>query len=311
MRIDEARVGHAEMAQEAQAYLPCDRRRGRFPVLAAFDQQRAARIIGVVEMRVVAQPASGAMALVDDNVAGNADISRELEPLALPARQCERGTRIGHRVQIEQEIGLVVARTQLAGTPELARTAWAVQHFGIPQPVEILVEAARRERIVIIEALVGGDVREHDRQRPAPRAEAAAQQPIERDRAADLVAMGQRLQRHPRTGDAGREAPHEGDAGVARRPGRKIGKRDLDRRDPLRHGGRARFGAGPSLQPASRGRASRRAAPIARANHRRRILVRAQAQPAASSSARRSMNASQRASWSRPIHSSGWCACAM
>lgn len=215
MRVDEGRIGHAEVAQEAQAYLARHRRRRRLPVLAAFDEQRAARIFGIVEMRVVAQPASGAMALVDDDVAGNADVSRELEALAPAARQCQRGTRVGHRVQIEQEIGLVVARAQLARTPELARAAGAVEHFGIPQPVEILVEATRRERIVIIEGLVGSDVREHDRQRPALRAEAAAQQPVERDRAADLVAVSQRLQRHPRAGDVGSKAPDERDADVA------------------------------------------------------------------------------------------------
>lgn len=296
MRVDEGRVGHAEVAQETQANLLCHRRCRRLPVLAAFDQQRTARIVGIVEVRVVAQPAPGAMALVDDDVGGNADVSRELEPFALPARQRERGARIGHRVQIEQEISLVVARAQFARTLELARTACAIEHVRIPQPVEVLVEASRRERIVIIEALVGGDVREHDRKRPASRAESAPQQPIERDRAADLVAVGQRLQRHPRTGDVRSEAPHERDAGVARRPARKIGERDLDRRDPLRRGGGAGFATGQPLYAAARGRASRRAAPIARADHRRRTLVSARTQPAASSSARRSMNASQRAS---------------
>ena len=59
---------HAEVAQEAQRRLHRDGGRGALPVLAAFDQQRVARIGGIVEERVVAQALAGRVAAVDDDV---------------------------------------------------------------------------------------------------------------------------------------------------------------------------------------------------------------------------------------------------
>jgi hypothetical protein len=47
------------MAEETQRHLLRNVRRGGFPMLAAFDQQCVARIPGIVEERVVAQPFAG------------------------------------------------------------------------------------------------------------------------------------------------------------------------------------------------------------------------------------------------------------
>ena len=230
MRVEERRVGHAEVAQEAQRRPASRPPAPRLPVLAAFDQQRIARIVGVVEERVVAQPLAGRVAAVDDDVLGRAERLRELDALALPAGHRERRAAIGHRMQVEQVVDAIVERAQFARAGEIGGLPRAVQHLGGPQPVEVLVDAARRERIGGIERFVGGDVGEADRQRAARRPEFLGEQPVERDRAADLVAVRQRLQQDVRAGALRGECPDVGNAGVAGGPAGEIGKSDLDRR---------------------------------------------------------------------------------
>ena len=107
----------------------------------------------------------------------------------------------------------VVERPQLARTRELARCARAVQNLRVPQPVEILVEAARGEGIAGVERLVSRGVGEDQRQRAARRPEAAAQQPVERDRAAHFVAVRERLDRDTRP-RSGRRTARRRDAGI-------------------------------------------------------------------------------------------------
>ena len=131
VRREEIRVDHAEVTQEAQRRLPGDVRRGALPMLAAFDQQRVARVHRIVEGAVVAQPLAGGMSGVDDDVLRNAHGLRKLEPLALPAGERERRAGVGHRMQVEQEVGVVVHRPQLAGTRKVARGARAVEHVGV------------------------------------------------------------------------------------------------------------------------------------------------------------------------------------
>ena len=82
---------------------------------------------------------------------GNPDVARQLEPFPLAAGERQRRAGVGHRMQVEQVVGGVVARAQLACALELARRARPLQHLGGPQPVEVLVEAARRVGIGRIE----------------------------------------------------------------------------------------------------------------------------------------------------------------
>ncbi len=119
MRVDEGGIDHAEVAQEAQHYLLRDDRRRRFPMLAAFDEERVARVAGIVELRIVAQTPAGLVAGVDDHVLRHPERERQVASLALPPGKRKRRTRVGHRMQIEQEVGGVVARTQLARTRKL------------------------------------------------------------------------------------------------------------------------------------------------------------------------------------------------
>ena len=95
--------GRACRSDAGSAARPASRPRGRaLPMLAAFDEQRVARVDGIVERAVVAQALAGGVARVDHDVLGDADGLRELQPLALPSGQRQRRARVGHRVQVEQ-----------------------------------------------------------------------------------------------------------------------------------------------------------------------------------------------------------------
>ncbi len=85
-----------------------------------------------------------------------------------------------------------------ARAAQLDRVARAEQLLVGPDAVQVLVDAARRVGVGGVEARVGLDVGEGQRQAAAPRPEALPQQPVERDRAADLVAVRQRLHHHVR-----------------------------------------------------------------------------------------------------------------
>src|SRR6185437_4630735 len=122
----ERRIDEVDVAKEAQRALPCDARRAALPMLPAFDEQRVARVVRIVEPRVVAQPLSRAMAYVDDDVFGYRERLRELDPLPMTPGERKRRAGIGHRMQVEQKVGCIVERTQLARTREFARAPLAV-----------------------------------------------------------------------------------------------------------------------------------------------------------------------------------------
>ena len=229
MSLQEHGIAHSEMAEETQRHLLRHVRRGGFPMLAAFDQQCVARVPGIVEERVVAQAFARRVSAVDDDVLRDAQRLRELHTLALPAGHRERRAPVGHRMEIEQKVDAVVKRTQRARAGQVGGLPRAVQHFGGPQPVEILVDAPRPERIGPVEGLIGVDVREAHRKRAARRPEVLGEQPVERDGPADFVAVRQRLDENVRSGAGSGEGPDVRDAAIAGRPASEIGKRDLDR----------------------------------------------------------------------------------
>ena len=186
-------------------------------------------------------------------------------------------------MEVEQVVDAIVERPELAPAHELGARPGPVQHVGTPQSVEILVDAPRGERIGRVERPIGGDVREADRERSTQRSEPGAEQPVERDRAADLVAMRERLQEDVRPRARRFERPGVREPGVAGGPGIEIGNLDLD------------LGYRALLR-----------VKCARCVHR---LPTPQSMQTRSASRR--MNASQRASCSTLTHSFGWCACAM
>ena len=133
-------------------------------------------------------------------------------------------------------IDAVVEWPQLTRASELGAVARPSEHVGRPEAVEILVDAARRERISRIETLVRGDVGEDDGQCPARGPQAFAQEPIERDGAADFVAVRQGLHQDVRPGAAGRESPRVRNIAVSGGVRREARERDLDRRNECRSG---------------------------------------------------------------------------
>ena len=77
---------------------------------------------------------------------------------------------------------LLVLRTVPAA--QLGAVAWAIEHVGRPDSVEILIDEAGCRRIVRIESLIGGDVREGERQRSPLALHIVPQEQVERDRPA-------------------------------------------------------------------------------------------------------------------------------
>ena len=102
------------------------------------------------------------MTAIDDDVRGRAERLRKLDTLALPAGHRERRARVGHRMQVEQIVDGVVERPQLTRAVELDARARALEHLRRPQPVEVLVDTARRKRLRRIERPVSGDIGEAD-----------------------------------------------------------------------------------------------------------------------------------------------------
>ena len=77
-------------------------------MLAALDQQCVARIVGIVEKRVVAQSLARDVAAVDDHVRRHRDGPGERHSFALPAGHRQRHARFGHGMQVEQIVDSIV-----------------------------------------------------------------------------------------------------------------------------------------------------------------------------------------------------------
>src|SRR3546814_15404462 len=77
-----------------------------------------------------------------------------------------------------------------------------------PQPVEVLVDEARGGGIGGIKTEVGGNIHETERQLALQRLHVVAKQPVERDGAAELVAVHHGGDHHVRAGPAAVEAGH-------------------------------------------------------------------------------------------------------
>ncbi len=154
-----------------------------------------------------------------------------------------------HRMQIEQEIGLIDDRPQRARAFELDRLARAIERRRVPQPVEILVDIARGDRVARVEFAIRRDIVEGQRQRSAARPNPRAQQLVERDRTANLIAVGQRGHHDMRTGLARDKARDIFDAGIAGAIGFDIGGRQLHPEGEIGHGAILLFTVAPFCAP--------------------------------------------------------------
>src|SRR5260370_2372830 len=118
-------------------------------------------------------------------------------------------------MQIEQEVGLVDDRPQRPRPFKFDGLARSIERRRVPQPVEILVDIARGDWVARVELAIGRDIVEGERQLAAARPDPGPQQPVERDRPADLVAVGQRGHHDMRPGLTRHKAGYVVYAGIA------------------------------------------------------------------------------------------------
>ena len=188
-----SRVTAPSRDQEAQHHVGRDLGGAALPMLAAFDQQRGLARCRVAEPAVIAHPRPGGVAGVAHDQLGDADPPRQLARArqqtrpasAARSRTASNAGRAGNRRQSTTGRSARARSSSIdwRGPSSVVRT---------PQPVEVFVDIARRDRVARIELAIGRDIVEGQRQPAAPRPDPGAKQLVERDRAADLVAVGQR-----------------------------------------------------------------------------------------------------------------------
>ena len=160
------------------------------------------------------------------------DVGRRAQPpghlgaaVERPA-QHQRHAIVVHGMKVEQEVGALDIGPHDLGPLGLARGRRLVEPA--PGAIEVLVDHARLEWVLGIEALIGLEIVEREDQRALARLEPAAEQLVDHDRARHLVAVRQCRHHHRRTGLA---ALLNMDVGrVALLPSPDVGEGVLDRR---------------------------------------------------------------------------------
>ena len=198
------------------------------PMLAAFDQNRSARAVGVAECPEIADARAVAVAGVGDDAGWKAHRRGQAPALVRDAGQQQGRRGRLHRMDVEQEVGVLDQRPQLARPLELARAARAVQGRRAPDPVQIFVEIAGSLGIFGIERIEGSEVDERQRQASAAGPDAPLEQPQQRPGPAQLVAVHQRGDHHVRARLAAVERGHVGNAAVAAAVHAQIRRGDFD-----------------------------------------------------------------------------------
>ena len=112
--------------------------------------------------------------------------------------QHQRHAIVVHGMEVEQEVGALDIGPHDLGPLGLARGRRLVEPA--PGAIEVLVDHARLERVLGIEALIGLEVVEREDQRALARLEPAAEQLVDHDRARHLVAVRQGRHHHRRPG---------------------------------------------------------------------------------------------------------------
>jgi hypothetical protein len=127
----------------------------------------------------------------------------------------ERLDVLAGRVDVEQVVGGGHHRAQLTGTAQLGAVFGTVQPLRRPDAIQVVHQLAALERLSRIKGFVGRHIGKADGQGADQRAHTGIQQVRGRDHAAELVAVGERVDEHMRPWSARIEAVHVGDAGVA------------------------------------------------------------------------------------------------
>ena len=119
-------------------------------------------------------------------------------------------------MQVQQQVGFVDDRAHFARPVQLQGAAHAEQLGIVPDPVQILFDEARGERVGRVEAGESLDIGEAHGQPPTQRHEILPQQFRDDDGPGELVAVHQGHQHHMRAGPAGIACGEAAYAGVAR-----------------------------------------------------------------------------------------------
>src|SRR5579875_2992560 len=103
-------------------------------------------------------------------------------------------------MEIEHHIRGIDDGTHGAGAVELEGAAGAVERRRIPDAVEILVDEARSRRVLGVETVEGCEIGESRREPPAAKYRRLTQEPVESDRAPELVTVNEGETQHVRPG---------------------------------------------------------------------------------------------------------------
>ena len=144
------------------------------------------------------------------------------------AGQRHRRRGLLHGVQVEQVVGCLHHGPHGPRAPQVGAVARTLQGLQVPEPVEVLLHPAAGEGIGGVEVPVGLDVHESERERAARRAQAGLQKTVERDRAAELVAVHHGRDQQVRAGGVGAEPPDPIEPRVARLPAVDVRRRQFD-----------------------------------------------------------------------------------
>jgi hypothetical protein len=118
-------------------------------------------------------------------------------------------------MDVEQVVGRRDHRAQLAGTTQLGAVFGAVQPLRRPDAIQVVHELAALKGLGRVKGLIRRHIGEADGQGADQRAHTGIQQVRGRDHAAELVAVGERVDERMRPWSARIEAVHVGDAGIA------------------------------------------------------------------------------------------------
>ncbi len=219
----------AEVRQEVQRHFHGQVGRRAQEVLAAFGHQRHAAAGRFAVPAVLDHRRAAAQALGHDQVhVGPADGQRRCRIALEVGVDPERLHRLRRGVQVQDVVGRRHRRPHRAGPAQLRAVLAAFQPFGRPDPVEVVHQLAAVERLGRIERLVGRHIGKTHREGSDGRPHARVQQVRRRDHAAELVAVGQRVDQHMRAGPAGVEAMHVVDAGIALAVGREVARHHFE-----------------------------------------------------------------------------------
>ena len=165
------------------------------------------------------------MARIGDNKLGHTDAPGKVNALGERPGDHDRPMRIVHGMNIQQEIDFVDHRSHRAGASELDRLPRTIECGGRPDAIEIFIDKAARVRQGGIEAMKRIHIGERQRQLSTCGLQVHLEQSIERNRAAEFVAVRDHVHHRMRPRLAGIERRDVIDAAIAAAVGGNIGWR--------------------------------------------------------------------------------------